>query len=413
MKILMMVSRLFPASVGGAERQCLRQAQALARRGHEVRIVTKWLDSSSARFEKMDGIQVWRRGCFFSVRKALRRQVARTMPDATETDKAQPLNPSGDRLPFRSRWQSISERARNSLFMAEVAWGVMTGRFKADVIHVHESHWLAGFAQWVGEKMGIPVFCKEAFLPVLLFGGDRNVPWADEWKARRTQCRFIAMTDGIVNELQAAGIPGERIIQIPNGVFLPATIADPTLHADALYVGNFTQGAAHKGFDVLLKAWGLVHRQESGVKLRLYGRGDVKIWKTYADELGCGNSVVFEGETNDIWAAHGRSGFLVMPSRREGLSNALLEAMASGLPSVVSNIPGNIAAVRNGVEGVVVPAGDVEALAGAILMMCRSSELRAQMGRAARTRVDEIFAIGKVAEKLEVAYGQVINGGKS
>lgn len=409
----MLVSRFFPAGVGGAERQCWRQAQALSQRGHAVLILTKWLDPCSSRCEDMNGVCVSRQGCFFSVRKAFRRRVATTMPDATGTDGAQALNPTGERPLSRSRWQSFSERARNFLFMAEVAWGVGTGRFKTDVVHVHESHWLAGFAQWVGERMGVPVFCKEATQPVLVFADMPDVPWIAKWKSRRMNCRFIAMTDGIAEELAGAGIAQHHIVSIPNGVEIPGEVAEPGRHADALYVGNFTQGAGFKGFDILLQAWGLVHRQEPNMKLRLYGRGDVGIWKTYADDLGCGDSVVFEGETKDIWAAHRQSGFFVIPSRQEGLSNALLEAMASGLPSVVSDIPGNTAAVRNGVEGLVVPVDDVEALAAAILKLHRSPELRAEMGRAARERAEKTFSIGKVAERLEAAYRAAIEADRS
>ncbi len=297
--------------------------------------------------------------------------------------------------------------------MAEVVWGVKTGRFKAEVIHVHESNWMAGFAQWMGEQMRVPVWCKEASQPVLLYANMQDVPWKNEWKSRRMRCRFIAMTAGIARDLAAAGIPAKRIACVPNGVEIPDETAEPGRHADVLYVGNFTQGPGFKGFDVLLQAWGLAHRQEPGAKLHFCGGGDVRPWQAYASELGCGESVMFDGKTDDIGAAHRRSGLFVLPSRVEGLSNALLEAMASGLPAVVSDIPGNTAVVRNGVEGIVVPVGDAEALADALLKLYRSPDLRAQMGRMARTRAQEAFAMEKVAERLEAAYRQAIEDGRA
>ena len=408
MKILMMVSSFFPASVGGAERQCWRQAQALVRRGHEVLIITKWLDAASVRSEMMDGVRIWRRGCFFSVRKALRQCAAYSKTGNHKQGGARPVSPLGEALPTRSRWQAISERARNVLFMMDVVWGLKTGLFKADVVHVHESHWVAGFAQWIGERMGVPVFCKEATQPVLGYDNMTDVPWKTKWKSCRMKCRFIAMTDAIFNELVGVGIPTHHIVSVPNGVEIPDEVAEPGQHAEALYVGNFTQGAGFKGFDVLLQAWGMAQRQEPGMRLRLYGRGDTHIWKTYAAEHGCGNSVVFERETNDIWAAHRQSGFLVIPSRQEGLSNALLEAMASGLPSVVSDIPGNTAAVRNRIEGIVVPVGNPSVLADAIVEMYCDSELRMRMGRSARERAQTTFSLDSVAKKLELAYAQAI-----
>ncbi len=413
MKILMMVSHFFPAGVGGAERQCWRQAQALARRGHEVKILTKWLVPDSARHEQRDGIHIWRRGCYFSVRKSIWTRGGSPGPDGMRVPGFESADQPGGAPAGRSRGRVVSAQVRNLLFMADVAWGVAMGRFRADVIHVHESHWIAGFAQWMGAWLGIPVLCKEATQPALVYAASPEVPWDATWKARRLRCRFIAMTDGIARELVTAGIPESRMVRVPNGVEIPDLVADPGRHADALYVGNFTQGSGFKGFDVLLQAWGIVHRQEPGMRLRLYGRGDVRAWKTYAEACGCGDSVVFEGETQDIGAAHRQSGMLIVPSRQEGLSNALLEALAAGLPAVVTDIPGNTAVVRHGVEGRVVPVDDGGAMAAAILELARSPELRVTLGRAARVRAEEVFSIAKVAEQLEAAYRTAIEAGRS
>lgn len=396
----MMVSQLFPAAMGGAERQCWRQARALAKRGHEVAIATKWLDPRSARSEIVEGVRIWRRGCFFSVRRALFRRTHEAGAEFRESGAVAPASPP------RS---ALLAKARNALFIAEMAWGAKTGRFAADVIHVHESHWIAGVAQWLGAKTGIPVWCKEAFQPVLLYGGAEEIPLAPVWRQRRLACNFLAMTDAIADDLAAAGIPRARIARIPNGVEIPAEAAEPGTHADAVYIGNFTQGAAHKGFDVLLEAWGLALRQEPGMRLRLYGRGDPAPWRRLAEQCGAGHSTTFAGEAADVAAVHRTAGFLVLPSRREGLSNALLEAMASGLPAVVSDIPGNTAAVRAGVEGLVVPAGDANALAEAMLQLFRHPELRARMGAAARARACESFSMESVAQRLEKAYGEAIS----
>ena len=402
MKVLMMVSQFFPAGVGGAERQCLRQASALVRRGHEVTILTKWLVPESARREEVDGVCILRWGCFFSLRRAFKRRWA------AHAESSPMKSPESSAVPHfgRSRWGHASEWLRNALFIMEMGWGAKTGRLTCDVVHVHTSDWIAGLGQWVGEMMKTPVFSKEAFQPVLLFGTEPDMPWSGVWRKRRLKCRFIAMTDGIAGSLVAAGIPRERIVPIPNGVEIPKEVADPGSSSVAIYAGNFTQGVAHKGFDLLLRAWGNARRQEPGMRLRLYGRGDSTPWRAYADEQGCGDSVAFEGETDDIWAAHRGAGFLVLPSRQEGLSNSLLEAMASGLPAVVSDIPGNLAAIRDGVEGIVVPVGDADALAKAMVRLYRSPELRARMGSAARMRAQEVFAIDKVAAQLEEAYAR-------
>lgn len=405
MKILMMVMQFPPAPSGGAENQCLRQARALAARGHEVTVVTPWLALRSRRKETIDGVVVRRLGCLMPLTAMARRWHDRLKPRFPGAGTLTRRPRADSKAPRkRFRWMSLPERPGRLSFLVETSWAVKSGRIKADVVHVHESNWLAGFANWLAEAMGVPVFCKEASQPVLSNGYAPDTPWAQVWCERRLKCRFIAMTDGIASDLETAGISGQQIVKIPNGVEIPAEAADPARNSDAIYVGNFTQGFEWKGFDVLFQAWGQAHRREPGMRLHLYGRGDWRPWAAYAEEQGCGGSVLFEGETGDVWAAHRRSGFMILPSRREGLSNALLEAMASGLPAVVSDLPGNLAVVEDGKNGIVVPMGDVDRLAAAMVDLYRSPEWRVRMGRAARARMEERFAMGKVAEMLESAY---------
>ena len=408
MKILMMVSVFPPAPCGGAEKQCLAQSLALAARGHEVTVATEWLNRRHLREETSGGVRILRFGfllpLYSAALKASQILERRSRRASGKKSASSPWLPSCEQ-PV-SRWIRWMQWWQEWGFIAEVAWAVRTRRLQADVVHVHSSEWIAGFAHWVAEKLQVPVVCKEALLPVAMSqrDADSHVPWASAWRRRRTKCAFIAITDAIANALAEAGIPAQRIVKIPNGVNPPAQIAEPALQTDAVYIGNFTQGAAHKGFDVLLRAWGKALQMEPGMRLRLFGAGDAAPWKAYACEQGCGESVTFEGRTDQVASAHRRSGFLVLPSRKEGLSNALLEAMASGLPSVVSDIPGNVAVVRDGVEGLVVPAGDVEALAVAMVKLYRSPELRARMGLAARKTIEARFAISAVAEQLEAAY---------
>mgnify|MGYP003588287141 CR=1 FL=1 len=413
MKILMMVLHLPPAAVGGAEYQCLRQARALVARGHEVTILTQWLYARSPRREMQAGVEIRRCGFCLpgtTLARGLHDKIATWRKSAAEPiDFA--LEPAGTakRSTGSFRWMSLAERPGKWSFIAEVQWLIRSGRLKGDVVHSHESHWLAGLAQWAAEQMGVPVFCKETFQPVLLFCGATDVPHAEEWQTRRRECGFIAMSAGIARDLQKEGIPPGRIVEIPNGVDIPVQIAEPGRHPDALYVGNFTQGSAHKGFDILLQALGKARRAEPGLKLHLYGSGDSRVWRSYARQQGCGDSAIFEGRTDDIWAAHRRCGYLILPSRKEGLSNALIEAMASGLPAIVSDIEANRMAIQDGQEGLIVPVDDVPALAEAMVKMHRFSDLRATMGQAARARVEKQFAIDKIAEQLEHAYQQAID----
>jgi len=404
----MMILHFPPIGIGGAERQCFRQAKALVRRGHQVSILTPWWVGSSPRHEVIDGVDIYRMGSLLPLTWYARKWHNRLKPPLAEVG-APSTSSAAPSQRKRFRWMSIPERSGWLSFLAEIAVAVKGGRIFADVMHVHESHWLAGFAHWMAERMGTPVFCKEALAPVLRWGGVEDVPFAKRWKKRRSQCRFIAITRNIAHLLREVNIPENRIVRIFNGVECPSQGANPREYTGGLYVGNFRQGAWHKAFDVLIQAFAIAVRREPGMRFRLYGRGDTSGWVKFAREQGCEEKMDFAGETDDVLSALRQCGFFVLPSRVEGLSNALLEAMSMGVPVVVSAIPANTEVVRNGVEGIVVPVGDADALATAMLELYRAPELRVRLGMAARKRIQEEFDIGKVAEQLERAYQQAIH----
>ncbi|MGD9781254.1 MAG: glycosyltransferase family 4 protein [Kiritimatiellia bacterium] len=415
MKILMMVLHFPPAHRGGAELQCWKQAKALAARGHDVTVLTEWLWGSSPRREIRDGVIVRRMGAFLPVTAAVRRvhrwlRLKLAAPSADRPDPFsadQPLSvPERERTRFR--WMSAVEWLGQLSFILEAGWAVKRGSLTADVVHVHESHWLAGFGHWVGEQLHAPVLCKEACGDVLLWQGGGDIPWRTRWKRRRTLCRFIAVTPQVRRELEKAGISSSRIADVPNGVEIPPTPTRPEEHTLAVYAGNFSQGAVYKAFDVLFRAWGRVHREEPSLRLRLFGAGGMERWRQVAEMEGCGESVEFAGPSANLQAEFCQAGFLVLPSRVEGLSNVLLEAQAAGLPAVVSDIGGNVAVVRDGENGCVVSVGDDETLAAAIVEMARNPARRAEMGRAARARIAAAFALDHIAIRLEDVYRQAV-----
>ena len=406
MKVLMMAGAFPPAPCGGAEKQCLAQSLALAARGHEVTVVTEWLNRRHLREEMQGGVRILRFGFLLPLFSAalkfdqiLERRRGRIPGKKPESS---PWRPSCEQpVPRWIRWVQWWQEWG---FIAEVAWAVRTRRLQADVVHVNSSEWIAGFAHWVAEKLHAPAVCKEACGEVLRWPDRKDVPWLSRWEKRRIQCAYIAITPHIRHELEKAGIPGHRIFDVPNGVALPEAVARPAENALAVYGGNFHQGAGFKGFDVLLKAWGLAHREEPAMKLQLYGEGDSRVWQAMAKEEGAAESVAFPGSVPDLIPVFAAAGFLVLPSRVEGLSNVLLEAQSAGLPAIVSDIPGNRSVVADGVNGLVVPVGDAPALAEAMVRLHRSPELRARMGKAARETIAARFSISAVAEQLEAAY---------
>lgn len=409
-----------PALVGGAEKQCWEQARALAARGHDVTILTEWWVGRSRKTETKEGVRIWRMGFGLPLVAAMRRLHDRWV--AGWRNRRQRLDPAEQRAggasvraapprPRRFRFMAPIEWLGQLSFLLEVGWALATRKWAVDVVHVHESHWLAGFAHGVASQLRVPVVCTEHNgRTALEWPGMRDVPGLSRWQRHRADGLFLSISPATRRSLEEHGIPPERIVDVPNGIRIPGPAAGVAEQSEVIYVGNFTQGEA-KAFDVLLRAWGRVHAEAPAARLRIYGGGDAEPWRRLAQDVGCGDSVVFAGKTDEILAKLLAAGIFVLPSRWEGLSMALLEAQAAGLPAVVSDIAGNVAVVENGVNGLVVPVGDADALAQAILRLHRAPDLRRQMGLAARARVADRFAIERVAERLEQAYGLAIERG--
>jgi glycosyltransferase involved in cell wall biosynthesis len=252
------------------------------------------------------------------------------------------------------------------------------------------------------------VVCKESTFPVLPPIED-GTPFAAALRRWRARQDFIVMNDRMAAAMKERGIPEARIHVIPNGVEVPPAATPVAERSGVLYVGNFSQREA-KAFDVLIDAWAIVHAAEPRASLTCLGGGDSSAWQEYARHKGCGESVAFPGFVDEPSVFYQQSALLVLPSRREGMSNALLEAQGWGLPAVVTDIPGNRAVVRDGENGIVVPVDDPQALAAGILRLWRDAGARSAMGSAARRRMLERYSMERVAASVTALYAALASG---
>ena len=275
-------------------------------------------------------------------------------------------------------------------------------------MHVHEAHWIAGAAVWACQGLGLPIVCKEADFPAVA-----RLSYDAPLRHRLHQCRqhahFIAMTDAIAESLKENGMAADRIARIPNGVELPETTSPVAGLHDVVYIGNFLQGARRKAFDILFAAWAQLQQQDQGqTRLVVLGAGDSKPWQQYVEEQGCQASVHFAGAVQDVSEYLCQARLFVLPSRVEGLSNALLEAMSWGLPVLVSDIQANMAVVRHQENGWAVPVNDSQALAAAMLELLADEPLSLKLGQAARQTIKEHYTIEQVAGQLIVLYRKLL-----
>jgi glycosyltransferase involved in cell wall biosynthesis len=404
--VWMLIGSYWPAPEGGAEKQCRALTHALRRRGLECTVITTRLRYAGGATADDQGVVIRRLGLLCPLAVSARRGL--------QALRAVALRPFGANAAAAERvWSALEFWLLLPLvwlarldFLAEALFALRPGAGEVSVLHVHESSWLAGLGVWLARRRRVPVVCKEATFPALAPLG-YDTPFRARLDRQRRLASFIVMTQEVLDSARERGIPPERLHLIPNGVALPAGAPTRSASAPVLYVGNFSQGAQWKAFDVLFDGWALVHRLEPGARLTAVGGGDRTAWEQLLRHHGAEPSVRFAGRVEDPAPFYREAAIFVLPSRIEGLSNALLEAQSWGLPAVVSDIPGNRAAVEDGVNGIVVPVGDAEALAGAVVRLLRDPGLRARMGRAARERVRRQFSIEAVADQVVALYRQL------
>jgi glycosyltransferase involved in cell wall biosynthesis len=218
----------------------------------------------------------------------------------------------------------------------------------------------------VGARWGAPVIVKPSSGADEAGGNLADVRRRPGGARRVTILRgrvaaFVAVSHQIATTLvDDWGIPCEQVAQIPNGVELPRWLTAPRTARSVgrrtfLYVGRLN---TEKGVDILLRAWG---RAQQPGELVIAGDGPLR----QELERATPPRVRFLGAVQDPMVEYRRADVFILPSRREGQSNALLEAICAGLPVVATDVGDNRQLLGN--SGRLVPAGDVEALAAALL----------------------------------------------
>ena len=217
------------------------------------------------------------------------------------------------------------------------------------------------------------------------------------------------------------GVPRDRVVRLSNAVdtkvFRPASIEEksaarkrvgiPAEKTIVLWVGRM---APVKGLDLLLRAWALLPEPErADVLLVMVGEGPErdKLLEMMT-QLGLGDSVCLAGAHKTVRDYYWAADLFVLPSRTEGLSGALIEAMASGLPVIASNVGGAIDLVIEDENGSLFIAEDRHQLAQKLAAMIGTSDRWAEMGRRARQTVTASAEMDVIATQLDDLYQELI-----
>jgi colanic acid/amylovoran biosynthesis glycosyltransferase len=191
--------------------------------------------------------------------------------------------------------------------------------------------------------------------------------------------------------------------------FSPPPQPAPQETFEILCVGRLTPA---KGQHLLIDAMDRLARQGRSVRLRLVGSGpDEASLRNHAGRLASPMTIIFEGAVNQdrIRSIYASANVFCLPSFAEGLPVVLMEAMAMQIPCVSTNIAGIPELIRNEIDGLLVPASDLDALTEALARLMDLGELRNRMAASGRARVLEHYNLPRNVEALAAIFTQRVN----
>jgi sugar transferase (PEP-CTERM/EpsH1 system associated) len=277
-------------------------------------------------------------------------------------------------------------------------------RLRPSVVHTHNTKPLL-YAVPVAHLLGVPTIIHTRHGQC--HGATRRQSFmfnlASSWVDN-----IVSVSDDSTRLAQQQGLPREKLATIHNGIDLSMfPQAGPARAGPALYVGRLSP---EKDLVTLLQAAAIVASQDPSFRLNLAGAGTIlPDLQSMTAQLGITDRVAFLGQTKNVAAALAGASLFVLSSLTEGISLAVLEAMACGLPVVATAVGGNVEIVVDGETGLLVPPSSPAALAEAILKLHRQPDLALRMGQAGRKRVETQFDSRKMVERYESLYlpGQI------
>jgi glycosyltransferase involved in cell wall biosynthesis len=230
----------------------------------------------------------------------------------------------------------------------------------------------------------------------------------------RRNAAVIAVSDGVAASIRSS-VPVDVVVHgtdprlvVRGEAARAAARTELDLPGEALVIGTVGNFTAKKDHATLLRAVALLRRAMPDVRLAVVGQGPLqRELRGRCRELGLEDSVVFTGYRDDATTLMGAFDVFALSSVYEGLSIALLEAMALARPVVVTRVGGNPEVVDDGKDGVLVPPGDPPRMAEALGRLLADRELRRRLGEAARRRAAG-FDIRTAVRRMEEVYGELL-----
>jgi glycosyltransferase involved in cell wall biosynthesis len=265
-------------------------------------------------------------------------------------------------------------------------------------------------------QAGVPVIVTNRSSMRYWEGGDAAQPW--ELERNRATTKVVANSRAVAGICAAMEqLPAAMISVVHNGVAIPREVSPSRLKQE-LHLPEFTQLIGYaatyrtiKGHEFLLHAFRRVLDRRKDVHLVCFGEDydDTRLrLEMLASELKITTNINLLDAREDVAAVYDSLNIYVHPSLTEGFSNAILEAMAHGLPVVAAATGGTPEAVVDEITGLLVPAADSAALAEAMDRLLGDTGLQRSMGVAGRERVERHFSMARMVEGYQDVYESVL-----
>lgn len=290
---------------------------------------------------------------------------------------------------------------------------------RVDLLHIHDPR--AGvIGRLVAKSLGIPVIYTVHLPPYYYVSGLKRgfYRYVERFLNYHFTERIIYVSQRVYREAIGQKItPFDRTMVIENGVDLELyatpldrhkvrnTMNTPDDLPVICFIGRLTE---QKGLDVLLLAVRALIDQALHLRVWLVGDGPLRSQlEGQTLKLGLSDVVQFLGFRDDVPSLLRSSDVFALPSRYEAMPIVLLEAMAAGLPSVVTDVGDNAELVEDGVSGITVPPENPEALAEALKRLLLDPALRSTMGKKAKSRVQH-YTIERMVARTQEVYDEVL-----
>jgi len=215
------------------------------------------------------------------------------------------------------------------------------------------------------------------------------------------------------------GIKPSRIRVIHNGINLSRLTANKEdveqvrqrfgLPPGGKVVGMMARLVPVKNHAMFLQAAALINKAIPDTRFALVGDGPLRSYlEELNQELGLNSKTVFFGEQRDVGTYLSAFDIAALTSNTEGCCNSLLEAMALAKPVVATDVGGNREVVHDGETGLLVPHGNADALAEAIIALLQDSDTALVMGQRARERVVTQFSLERMVHEYESLYEETL-----